>query len=210
MTPSCRRCGGESFPLEKRKAPVNRGPAPTGDNPQSTYPRYWDELGNVKLCRSALSLALWMTVNSWTLSRFIPQVPLAMRFRISTDGGHAAHRHDENASDRVPFDDRRHPSDGQGSCPWCSFRADRPRPPASGTGGSGNRPPRGRRLYLWRSLNLAAMAGLMKDFFDRTYYPALDRISGRPYAVLICAGSDGHSAARQLARCDRVAAQGHC
>ena len=28
--------------------------------------------------------------------------------------------------------------------------------------------------------NLAAMAGLMKDFFDRTYYPALDRISGRP------------------------------
>ena len=24
------------------------------------------------------------------------------------------------------------------------------------------------------------MAGLMKDFFDRTYYPALDRINGRP------------------------------
>ena len=37
--------------------------------------------------------------------------------------------------------------------------------------------------------NLAAIAGLMKDFFDRTYYPALDRISGRPYATLICAGS---------------------
>ena len=48
--------------------------------------------------------------------------------------------------------------------------------------------------------NLAAMAGLMKDFFDRTYYPALDRISGRPYATLICAGSDGHNAARQVAR----------
>jgi NAD(P)H-dependent FMN reductase len=28
--------------------------------------------------------------------------------------------------------------------------------------------------------NLAAMAGLMKDFFDRTYYPALDQISGTP------------------------------
>ncbi len=48
--------------------------------------------------------------------------------------------------------------------------------------------------------NLAAMAGLMKDFFDRTYYPALDQISARPYATLICAGSDGHNAARQVER----------
>ena len=48
--------------------------------------------------------------------------------------------------------------------------------------------------------NLAAMAGRMKDFFDRTYYPALDRINGRPYATLICAGSDGENAARQIAR----------
>jgi flavodoxin len=48
--------------------------------------------------------------------------------------------------------------------------------------------------------NLAAMAGRMKDFFDRTYYPAFDRINGRPYATLICAGSDGENAARQIAR----------
>ncbi|MGH7875248.1 MAG: flavodoxin family protein, partial [Candidatus Binatia bacterium] len=48
--------------------------------------------------------------------------------------------------------------------------------------------------------NLGAMAGIMKDFFDRTYYPALDRIVGRPYATLICAGSDGENAARQVAR----------
>lgn len=48
--------------------------------------------------------------------------------------------------------------------------------------------------------NLAAMSGLMKDFFDRTYYAALDRIKGRPYAMLICAGSDGESTARQIAR----------
>jgi hypothetical protein len=48
--------------------------------------------------------------------------------------------------------------------------------------------------------NLASMAGRMKDFFDRTYYPVLDRINGRPYAALICAGSDGHNAARQIAR----------
>ena len=50
--------------------------------------------------------------------------------------------------------------------------------------------------------NLAAVSGLMKDFFDRSYYGALDRIQGRPYASLICAGSDGHNAARQI---DRIA-----
>ena len=48
--------------------------------------------------------------------------------------------------------------------------------------------------------NLAALAGKMKDFFDRTYYAALDRINGRPYATLICAGSDGQNATRQIAR----------
>jgi multimeric flavodoxin WrbA len=48
--------------------------------------------------------------------------------------------------------------------------------------------------------NLAALAGQMKDFFDRTYYAALERINGRPYVALICAGSDGENAARQIAR----------
>ena len=48
--------------------------------------------------------------------------------------------------------------------------------------------------------NLAAISGQLKDFFDRCYYPALDRINGRPYAALICAGSDGSNAARQIAR----------
>ncbi len=48
--------------------------------------------------------------------------------------------------------------------------------------------------------NLASMAGMMKDFFDRCYYPALDRLNGRPYATMICAGSDGENAARQIAR----------
>jgi NAD(P)H-dependent FMN reductase len=48
--------------------------------------------------------------------------------------------------------------------------------------------------------NLAALAGQMKEFFDRTYYPVLDRINGRPYAMLICAGSDGENAARQIRR----------
>lgn len=48
--------------------------------------------------------------------------------------------------------------------------------------------------------NLAAIAGLMKDFFDRTYYAALGRIEGRPCAIMVCAGSDGQNAARQMAR----------
>jgi multimeric flavodoxin WrbA len=38
----------------------------------------------------------------------------------------------------------------------------------------------------------------MKDFFDRTFYQVLDELNGRPYAALICAGSDGQSALRQL------------
>lgn len=50
--------------------------------------------------------------------------------------------------------------------------------------------------------NLGAMAGRMKDFFDRTYYAGLDRLGGRPYATIVCAGSDGHGAARQI---DRIA-----
>ncbi|MDM8166797.1 NAD(P)H-dependent oxidoreductase [Roseovarius sp.] len=48
--------------------------------------------------------------------------------------------------------------------------------------------------------NLAAIAGVMKDFFDRCYYPVLGRIEARPYAQMVCAGSDGSNAVRQIAR----------
>jgi multimeric flavodoxin WrbA len=47
--------------------------------------------------------------------------------------------------------------------------------------------------------NLAALSGAMKEFFDRCYYPVLGRIEGRPYALMVCAGSDGDGAARQAA-----------
>lgn len=48
--------------------------------------------------------------------------------------------------------------------------------------------------------NLAAISGQLKDFFDRSYYPCLERLNGRPYCTLVCAGSDGQNAARQIER----------
>lgn len=50
--------------------------------------------------------------------------------------------------------------------------------------------------------NLAALSGTMKEMFDRCYYPCLGRLEGRPYATIVCAGSDGENAQRQL---DRIA-----
>jgi len=50
--------------------------------------------------------------------------------------------------------------------------------------------------------NLAALSGAMKEMFDRFYYPCLGKLEGRPYATIICAGSDGEGAQRQL---DRIA-----
>lgn len=48
--------------------------------------------------------------------------------------------------------------------------------------------------------NLGSMTGIMKEMFDRAYYPVLGRIEGRPYATLIAAGSDGEGAQRQIDR----------
>lgn len=50
--------------------------------------------------------------------------------------------------------------------------------------------------------NLGSMSGMMKEMFDRAYYPVLGQIEGRPYATLIAAGSDGEGAQRQI---DRIA-----
>ena len=50
--------------------------------------------------------------------------------------------------------------------------------------------------------NLGAMSGVMKDMFDRAYYPLLGRIEGRAYATIVAAGSDGHGAQAQI---DRIA-----
>jgi NAD(P)H-dependent FMN reductase len=48
--------------------------------------------------------------------------------------------------------------------------------------------------------NLAAISGAMKSFFDRCYYPCLGQLNARPFAILVCAGSDGRNAVAQAER----------
>jgi multimeric flavodoxin WrbA len=57
-------------------------------------------------------------------------------------------------------------------------------------------------LLIATSENFGGMAGIVKDFLERTYYPCEGRLEGRPYAVLVCAGTDGTGAMRDV---DRVA-----
>lgn len=46
--------------------------------------------------------------------------------------------------------------------------------------------------------NLGSLSGEMKAFFDRNYYAVINKINGRLYSALICAGSAGHGAVKQL------------
>ena len=48
--------------------------------------------------------------------------------------------------------------------------------------------------------NLGYLSGGLKDFFDRTFYPAQPYQLNLPYAVFISAGNDGSGAVRQLQR----------
>ena len=48
--------------------------------------------------------------------------------------------------------------------------------------------------------NLGTMTGMMKEMFDRCYYPLLGRVEGRAYATVIAAGSDGAGAQAQIDR----------
>ena len=51
--------------------------------------------------------------------------------------------------------------------------------------------------------NFGQLSGGMKDFFDRTYYPAQGKIEGLAYAVFISAGNDGRGALEALRRIAR-------
>ena len=44
------------------------------------------------------------------------------------------------------------------------------------------------------------MAGAIKDFFDRTFYPAQGRVEGLPYAIFVSAGNDGTGAVSSIER----------
>jgi multimeric flavodoxin WrbA len=48
--------------------------------------------------------------------------------------------------------------------------------------------------------NLGSMSGMMKEMFDRCYYPLLGRIEGRPFATAIAAGTAGQGAEAQIER----------
>ena len=44
------------------------------------------------------------------------------------------------------------------------------------------------------------MAGLIKDFFDRTYETAKDLTLNLPFVIFVCAGNDGRGAITQIER----------
>jgi multimeric flavodoxin WrbA len=55
-------------------------------------------------------------------------------------------------------------------------------------------------LLLGSPENFGTMAGAVKDFFDRTFYPAQQQGINLPYALFISAGNDGSGAIRQIDR----------
>ncbi|MBW2560996.1 MAG: NAD(P)H-dependent oxidoreductase, partial [Deltaproteobacteria bacterium] len=48
--------------------------------------------------------------------------------------------------------------------------------------------------------NFGYMSGAIKDFFDRTFYPAEGKVFRKPYVVFISAGNDGTGALNSIER----------
>ena len=55
-------------------------------------------------------------------------------------------------------------------------------------------------LILGTPENFGYMSGAMKDFMDRTYYPAEGKVQGLPYCLFVAAGNDGTAAVRSVRR----------
>jgi multimeric flavodoxin WrbA len=55
-------------------------------------------------------------------------------------------------------------------------------------------------LVLATPENFGYMSGLMKDFFDRCFYPCETAMVGKPYALIVCAGNDGTGAMGAMER----------
>ena len=55
-------------------------------------------------------------------------------------------------------------------------------------------------IVLGTPENFGYMAGAIKDFFERFYYPLLDETPGLPYALFVKASTDGDGAVRSVER----------
>lgn len=55
-------------------------------------------------------------------------------------------------------------------------------------------------LLIGTPENFGYMSGLVKDFLDRTYYPAQGKVTGLPWALFVSADNDGSGATRALER----------